>query len=245
MLARSLGIDNQEIPIGELADAQLTAIVHDGTQDVTYENTQARIRTNLIFNITNQQNALALGTGDQSEIALGWCTYGGDQLSGYNPNASIPKTLVRDLVAHAAEQLPPDARAIVLDILATPVSPEVVGDGGEVAQKTEDIIGPYELHDFFLWHLVRWMEPERKIGYMALQAFGDKYSESEIYHWLDVFMTRFHLSQWKRQASPDGAKAGISLNPRSDWRMPPEAARAAHDRRESTRRALARSGVLH
>lgn len=244
LLAQSLGIDNQEIAIGELAAAQLAAIGHDGTQDVTYENTQARIRTDLLFNIANQQNALALGTGDESEIALGWCTYGGDQLSGYNPNASIPKTLVRDLVAHAAAQLPDESHSIVLDILDTPVSPELVGDGAAVSQKTEDIIGPYELHDFFLWHLVRWMEPERKIGYMALQAFGDRYSETEIYHWLDTFMVRFYANQWKRQASPDGAKVGMSLSPRGDWRMSPESARAAHDRRESARRALERSGVL-
>lgn len=229
LLAASLGIPNEEIPIAALADSQLQAIKHSGEQDVTYENTQARIRQAFVFNKGNQLNALALGTGDLSEIALGWATYGGDQLSGYNPNASIPKTLVRSLVAHDAARIGGEPEQILRDILDTPVSPELVGNGNDITQQTEDLIGPYELHDFFLYRYLRWLEPERKIGFMAVKAFETKYKPTEIYHWLNTFMKRFHQNQWKRQAMPDGAKVGLSLGPRGDWRMPPEATRAGHD----------------
>ena len=222
-LAESLGINNDEIAIADLAAAQLAALDHDGEQDVTFENTQARIRQALVFNKANQINGLALGTGDLSEISLGWCTYNGDHMSHYNVNASIPKTLVRSLVHHAAEQLQPIAAAIIEDILNTPVSPELTGDGKTISQATEDLIGPYELHDFFLYHFLRWMEPKEKIAYLAEQAFVGQRTSEEINKWLTVFMDRFYKNQWKRQAMPDGAKVGISLSPKGDWRMAAEA----------------------
>jgi len=223
-LAESLGIANEEIAIADLAKAQLDAIHHGGDEDITFENTQARIRQALVFNKANQLNGLALGTGDLSEIALGWCTYNGDHMSHYNVNASIPKTLVRTLVRHAAGKLPPYPATIVEDILDTPVSPELTGDGKTISQETEDLIGPYELHDFFLYHHLRWLEPKAKIGYLAIKAFEDTRTPEEVNKWLDVFMKRFYQNQWKRQAMPDGAKVGISLSPKGDWRMPAEAA---------------------
>jgi len=222
-LANLLDIVNEEIPISTLADAQLQAIGHEGKEDVTYENTQARIRQALVFNKANQINGLALGTGDLSEIALGWCTYNGDHMSHYNVNASIPKTLVRSLVRHASETLPADAQAILRDILDTPVSPELTGNGSEISQETEDLVGPYELHDFFLYHFLRWMEPKEKIGYLAIRAFEGRRTPEEINKWLNVFIERFYRNQWKRQAMPDGAKVGISLSPKGDWRMAAEA----------------------
>jgi len=223
-LASALGVYNEEIPIATLAADQLTALQHNGDQDVTYENTQARIRQAMVFNKANQLNGLALGTGDLSEIALGWCTYNGDHMSHYNVNASIPKTLVRSLVRRAAEGAPETARTILGDILDTPVSPELTGDGSGISQETEDLIGPYELHDFFLYHLLRYKEPKAKIGYLAVKAFEGRRTKDEIDQWLDVFMSRFSRNQWKRQAMPDGAKVGLSLSPKGDWRMAPETA---------------------
>lgn len=222
-LAEALEISNDEIAIKDLASDQLAAIGHTGNEDVTYENTQARIRQALVFNKANQINGLAMGTGDLSEIALGWSTYNGDHMSHYNVNASIPKTLVRSLVRHASRGLADDARNIVEDILDTPVSPELTGDGNSISQETEDLIGPYELHDFYLYHFLRWMEPKEKIGYLAVKAFEGRRTEEEVNKWLDVFIDRFYKNQWKRQAMPDGAKVGISLSPKGDWRMPAEA----------------------
>jgi len=225
-LAARLNITNDEIPIDELAAAQLKAIDHQGDEDTTYENTQARIRQALVFNKANQLNGLALGTGDLSEIALGWCTYNGDHMSHYNVNASIPKTLVRSLVRHASLSLPEDAAALIEDILNTPVSPELTGNGTDITQATEDLVGPYELHDFFLYHFLRWMEPKEKISLLAVKAFEGRRSEDEINKWLTIFMDRFYKNQWKRQAMPDGAKVGLSLSPKGDWRMPAEAIQA-------------------
>ncbi|MFY9227896.1 MAG: NAD(+) synthase [Candidatus Microsaccharimonas sp.] len=222
-LAAAMGITNDEIAIQNLTDAQLAVIDHEGGQDVTFENTQARIRQALVFNKANQINGLAMGTGDLSEIALGWATYNGDHMSHYNVNASIPKTLVRSLVRHASTALPEKAQTIVADILDTPVSPELTGDGNTISQETEDLIGPYELHDFYLYHFLRWMEPKEKIGYLAVKAFEGRRTADEVTKWLDVFIDRFYKNQWKRQAMPDGAKVGISLSPKGDWRMPPEA----------------------
>lgn len=221
-LAQALGVGNEEIAIAQLSADQLTALNHNGSEDVTFENTQARIRQALVFNKANQLNGLALGTGDLSEIALGWCTYNGDHMSHYNVNASIPKTLVRSLVHHASRDLPEGARLIVDDILDTPVSPELTGDGKTISQETEDLIGPYELHDFFLYHFLRFKEPKAKIGYLAVKAFEGRREPEEINKWLDVFFTRFYRNQWKRQAMPDGAKVGLSLSPKGDWRMAPE-----------------------
>lgn len=222
-LAFNLNIINEKIIISKLSQSQLHALNNNNQQDITYENTQARIRQALIFNKANQLNGLALGTGDLSEIALGWCTYNGDHMSHYNVNSSIPKTLVRSLVRHAANYVNTDAKQILLDIIDTPVSPELTGDGNDISQTTEDIVGPYELHDFFLYHFIRWMESPQKIAYLAKIAFINKYSNKEVDKWLGVFLKRFYKNQWKRQAMPDGAKVGINLSPKGDWRMPPEA----------------------
>jgi NAD+ synthase (glutamine-hydrolysing) len=222
-LAQALDIPNEEIPIARLSADQLAALHHDGREDITFENTQARLRQALVFNKANQLRGLALGTGDLSEIALGWCTYNGDHMSHYNVNASIPKTLVRTLVEHASNSLSPIAKSFVDDIVATPISPELTGNGSEVSQSTEALIGPYELHDFFLYHFLRYQEPRNKIGFLAVKAFEDKYNVNDVAKWLDVFFTRFYQNQWKRQAMPDGPKVGLSLSPKGDWRMPPEA----------------------
>lgn len=228
-LAKCFGIENRIVPINTLTMSQLSAIGHNqSAQDVTYENTQARLRTSLLFNTANSESGIVLGTGDLSEIALGWCTFNGDHMSAYNVNASIPKTLVRSLVRHAAKQLKNDkATAILHDILDTPVSPELtVNKDKELSQKTEDIIGPYELHDFFLYNFVRWMDSRQKIAYLAAGAFNGKYSEAEITKWLTVFLTRFASNQWKRSVMADGPKVGsVSLSPRGDWRMPSDIAK--------------------
>lgn len=222
-LAAVLQVPNEVIEIDQLSRDQLLAISHAGGQDVTYENTQARIRQALVFNKANQLGALTLGTGDLSEAALGWCTYGGDQTSGYHVNATIPKTLVRSLVSHLAQELPLAAQSLVTDILQTPVSPELVGDGSDIVQETEDIVGPYELHDFFLYHFLRFSSSKAKIGFLAESAFTGVYDRETIWKWLELFFRRFSHNQWKRQTMPDGPKVGLSLNPRGDWRMPPDA----------------------
>lgn len=236
-LSEAFGIPNEEISIADMTAVQLNALQHNGTQDITYENTQARLRQALVFNKANQIGALALGTGDLSEAAMGWCTYGGDQTSGYHVNASIPKTLVKSLVEHASKNMQPIPQAILHDILDTPVSPELTGDGSGISQETDDSIGPRELRDFFLYHFVRWAEPKRKIGFLALHAFEDRYDQLTIDKWLDIFVGGFYTSQWKRQTMPDGPKVGLSLGPRGDWRMPP-------DIREPLYRMLGRSGVM-
>lgn len=220
-LADAVGVSSHEIPIAQISQEQLAALQHSGAQDVTFENVQARMRTSMLFNHANSVGGLVVGTGDLSEIALGWSTYNGDHMSHYNPNASIPKTLIRELTWQAAQDLPSKARGIIADIIDTPISPELIGDGTEVSQETESIIGPYELHDFFEYHFVRWMEPFDKIEYLANQAFAEKYEPEEIRHWLKTYVWRFFGSQWKRSVMPDGPKVGtVSHSPRGDWRMP-------------------------
>jgi len=223
-LAAALGIPNQVIAIADQVQTQLAALGHDGQeQDITYENVQARLRTSILFNRANQTNGLMLGTGDLSEIALGWSTYNGDHMSGYNSNASVPKTLVKHLVAHASSKLTnSEAQQIVQAILDTPISPELTTEGEDgISQHTEDLVGPYLLHDFYLYYFVRWNDTPAKIAYIAEQAFAGTYEPAEISHWLDVFLQRFMLNQWKRSAMPDGPKIGsVSLSPRGDWRMP-------------------------
>jgi len=230
-LAAALGVPNTVIPITKLAKVELAALGHNGTdQDITYENVQARARTSLLFNYANQNHAMVLGTGDLSEIALGWCTYNADQQSHYNVNASIPKTLVRHLVAHLAEQAQyANAKATLESILDTPISPELTSVGSEgISQTTEDIIGPYELHDFFLYHLVRWGDSPAKIAQLAGRAFEETYTAKDINHWLGVFLKRFAQNQFKRETMPNGPKVGsVSLSPRGDWRMPPDLYNAA------------------
>jgi NAD+ synthase (glutamine-hydrolysing) len=223
-LAEAVGVENQMIPINDLSNAQLTALGRDlELQDTTYENTQARIRTALLFNKANGCDGIVLGTGDLSEIALGWCTFNGDHMSAYNVNASIPKSLVKYLVRHSANTLvSKTAREILLDILDTPISPELTkSKGKDLSQKTEDLVGPYELHDFFLYHFVRWLETPEKILYLATKAFDGKYASDVVEHWLNEFLRRFLGNQWKRSVMPDGPKVGsVSLSPRGDWRMP-------------------------
>lgn len=226
LLAKQLDANNEVVPIDELVMTELRALKHDGiTQDVVYENVQARARTSLLFNYANQHGGMVLGTGDLSEIALGWCTYNGDQQSHYNVNASIPKTLVKHLVAHASQQAEySDARLTLESILDTIVSPELTkADGDAISQSTEDILGPYELHDFFLYHLIRWGDTPAKINYLANKAFDGSYNKDTIAKTLDIFITRFARNQFKRENMPNGPKVGtVSLSPRGDWRMPPD-----------------------
>ena len=228
-LMGQLGISIHEIPIRDMATQHLNDIGHDIHQhDITYENAQARIRTLILMDMANKYNGIVVGTGDMSELALGWATYCGDQMSMYGVNAGIPKTLVRYLVKYAAENIFGErTREILLDIVDTPVSPELLptDEDGNIAQKTEDKVGPYELHDFFLYYFLRYGFTREKIAYMANIAFEGMYSEEVIAHWLNVFMRRFFTQQFKRSCMPDGPKVvGVSLSPRGDWRMPSDVA---------------------
>ena len=227
-LCNELNCDLREINIVKAALQHFEDIGHDkDIHDVTYENVQARERTQILMDIANKERGLLIGTGDLSELALGWCTYNGDHMSMYSINPSIPKTLVRYLVRYIAENESSEkAKATLLDILDTPVSPELLpkDSNGEIAQKTEDIVGPYELHDFFLYHFIKHGSSKERIFFLAKHAFKDDYSEEEIKKWLDKFMWRFFTQQFKRSALPDGPKVGsISLSPRGDWRMPSDA----------------------
>ncbi|WP_294394390.1 NAD(+) synthase [uncultured Clostridium sp.] len=227
-LCRELGTDLREINIVKAALQHFEDIGHDkNIHDVTYENVQARERTQILMDIANKERGLLIGTGDLSELALGWCTYNGDHMSMYSVNPSIPKTLVRYLVKYVAQN---ESNAIVsdtlMDILDTPVSPELLpkDSNGEISQKTEDIVGPYELHDFFLYHFIKHGSTEERIQFLAEHAFKNDYSPEEIKKWLDKFMYRFFTQQFKRSALPDGPKVGsISLSPRGDFRMPSDA----------------------
>ena len=202
--------------------------------DATYENAQARERTQILMDVANQENGIVIGTGDLSELALGWCTYNGDQMSMYGVNAGVPKTLVIHLVRWAAENRFGEAgghagrpvREILLDIVDTPISPELTPSdaSGAIAQKTEDLVGPYELHDFFLYHFFRFGTSPAKLYFLARKAFTDKYDEETLRKWLRKFYWRFFSQQFKRSALPDGPKVGsVSLSPRGDWRMPSDA----------------------
>jgi len=223
-LAKQIGVPNKLISISKLVDAELLAIGHDSrTQDITYENIQARARTSLLFNLGNQQNAMVLGTGDLSELVLGWCTYNADQQSHYNINASVPKTLVKHLVLHEADK--PEfaaAQKSLVEIVNQVISPELVReDDADISQSTEDKIGPYQLHEFFYSHLLRYGDRPAKIRYLAEQAFAGEYKPDEIAKWMGVLMTRFVRNQFKRNNLQDGPKIGsISVSPRGDWRMP-------------------------
>ncbi len=227
-LIRRLGASLAEIPIGQAVMQHFENIGHDpAVKDITYENAQARQRTYLLMDIANEQNGMVIGTGDMSELALGWATYNGDHMSMYGVNASVPKTLVRHLVRYYADTCQDTGLAEVLyDILDTPVSPELLppaGDG-KIAQKTEDLVGPYELHDFFLYHMLRWGCPPGKILYLAKQAFGNAYEDAVILKWLKVFYRRFFSQQFKRSCLPDGPKVGsVAVSPRGDLRMPSDA----------------------
>ena len=227
-LMKSMGVEIREIPIRDACLQHFKDIGHDaGIHDVTYENVQARERTQILMDIANKEGGLVIGTGDLSELALGWCTYNGDHMSMYAVNCSIPKTLVKFLVKWAAENITKkETSEILYRIVDTPISPELLPPtgNGEIEQKTEDIVGPYELHDFFLYHMIRYGADPQKIKYLAQNAFGDQYDAETILKWLKVFYRRFFSQQFKRSCLPDGPKVGtISLSPRGDWRMPSDA----------------------
>jgi NAD+ synthase (glutamine-hydrolysing) len=228
LLCEALKVRFLTIPISSSVTQHFQDIGQDPEKrDVTYENAQARERTQILMDLANQNGGIVIGTGDLSELALGWTTYSGDHISMYGVNSSVPKTLVRHLVRYFAQnEKNPIIQGVLEDILATPVSPELLPPekNGEISQCTEDIIGPYDLHDFFLYYTLRWGFPPHKIYRLAKIAWGDIYSEEVIYHWLSVFILRFFRSQFKRSCLPDGPKIGtVTLSPRGDWRMPSDA----------------------
>ena len=226
ILAGELGAELRVVDIGD-AVRQHFADIGQSMDDhsVTFENGQARERTQVLMDIANKAGGLVIGTGDLSELALGWCTYNGDHMSMYGVNASIPKTLVRHLVAYVADDRGGRLGAVLRDILDTPVSPELLPPkDGEIAQKTEDLVGPYELHDFFLYYAVRWGFPPRKVLRLARYALGAQYDRATLLKWLKNFYRRFFSQQFKRSCLPDGPKVGtLTLSPRGDWRMPSDA----------------------
>ncbi len=229
-LMNQLGITQAEISIAKAVNQHFADIGLDpADRSATYENSQARERTQILMDYANKVGGLVIGTGDLSELALGWATYNGDHMSMYGVNGSIPKTLVRHLVRTAAEQLGGEVEKTLLDIVDTPVSPELLpaDEKGEIAQKTEDLVGPYELHDFLLYHFIRRGASPRKLLFLAEQAFADRYPREVILHWMEAFFRRFFSQQFKRSALPDGPKVGsVSLSPRGDWRMPSDASAA-------------------
>lgn len=233
-LMKELGVTIREISIIKAVEQHFADIGHDiSVHDVTYENSQARMRTMLLMDIANQCGGMVLGTGDLSELALGWATYNGDHMSMYGVNASVPKTLVRFLVASFAkidsEEDKTALASALKDIVDTPVSPELIpaDDKGNIVQKTEDLVGPYELHDFFLYYMLRYGFSPRRIFRLAKQAFDGAYDDKTISKWLTTFIRRFFSQQFKRSCLPDGPKVGsICLSPRGDWRMPSDACAA-------------------
>ena len=230
-LMSSLGITTKEISIKEACIQHFKDIEHDMTvHDVTYENSQARERTQILMDYANKVNGLVIGTGDLSELALGWATYNGDHMSMYGVNGSIPKTLVKYLVNWVAlNGVDYESRNTLLDIVDTPISPELIpaDEQGNIKQKTEDLVGPYELHDFFLYHFIRFGFRPGKIFYLATVAFRGVYDDETIKKWLTTFCRRFFQQQFKRSCLPDGPKVGsVSLSPRGDWRMPSDASAA-------------------
>jgi len=230
-LMKSMGVDCREIDIKASCLQHFRDIGHDpDVYDVTYENVQARERTQILMDIANKEGGLVIGTGDLSEMALGWSTYNGDHMSMYSVNCSIPKTLVKHIVIWFAENAATEETARILKSIAdTPISPELTppDKDGEIQQKTEDIIGPYELHDFFLYYMIRYRAEPEKILYLAQIAFENQYDGKTIKKWLKMFYKRFFSQQFKRSCVPDGPKVGtVSLSPRGDWRMPSDASAA-------------------
>ena len=231
LLCEELGVDFRCVEIGESVKQHFKDIGHDPKNlNVTYENAQARERTQVLMDISNDCDGLVVGTGDLSELALGWATYNGDHMSMYGVNASVPKTLVRHIVSYVADRARADGKLKIAealaDVLATPVSPELLpaDEKGEIAQKTEDLVGPYELHDFFLYYMIRYGYAPAKLYRLAKYALGKTYSDDVIRKWLKIFLRRFFAQQFKRSCLPDGPKVGsISLSPRGDWRMPSDA----------------------
>ena len=241
-LMQSLGISIKEISIAKAVTQHFEDIGHDmNVHDVTYENSQARERTQILMDLANKMGGMVIGTGDLSELALGWATYNGDHMSMYGVNASIPKTLIRHLVNYVAESgVDEQSRITLQDIIDTPISPELIpaDENGNIKQKTEDLVGPYELHDFFLYYFLRFGFRPSKIYLLAKKSFlessgervkisdndPDSYDEETIKKWLKTFVRRFFNQQFKRSCLPDGPKVGsVSLSPRGDWRMPSDA----------------------
>ena len=233
ILCQELGVSFREVNITATVRSHFADIGHDGqTPDVTFENSQARVRTLELMDIANLNGGFVVGTGDLSELALGWATYNGDHMSMYGVNAGVPKTLVRHLVRYEADTAPTDAlRRVLLDILDTPVSPELLpAKDGEIAQRTEELVGPYELHDFYLYYVLRFGFGPRKIFRLARAAFAGSpaYTDEVLARWLRSFYRRFFAQQFKRSCLPDGPKVGsVTLSPRGDWRMPSDASAAA------------------
>lgn len=227
-LMKLLGISMKEISIKESVTQHLKDIDHDiNIHDVTYENAQARERTQILMDFANKVNGLVVGTGDLSELALGWCTYNGDHMSMYAVNAGVPKTLAQAITRWYGDTLADEKlKAVLHDVVDTPVSPELLptDNKGEIAQATENVVGPYELHDFFLFYMLRYGFSPRKIFFLASEAFGDKYDKATMLKWLTLFYKRFFNNQFKRSCLPDGPKVGpVSLSPRGDWKMPSDA----------------------
>ena len=229
-LMHLLGVTMREVPIAASVTQHFKDIGHDGAvHDVVYENSQARERTQILMDISNQVGGIVIGTGDLSELALGWATYNGDQMSMYGVNASVPKTLVQCLVQHEALHSSQELSLVLKDILNTPISPELTpaDNAGRISQRTEELIGPYELHDFYLYYVMRFGFTPAKIFLLAQKAFNNRYADKVLKHWLCSFYRRFFAQQFKRSCMPDGPKVGgISLSPRGDWRMPSDATAA-------------------
>ncbi|MGN0868208.1 MAG: NAD(+) synthase, partial [Akkermansia sp.] len=225
-----LGVTTKEVNIREACLLHFKDLDFDPSlRTNTYENVQARERTKILMNLANKTGGMVVGTGDLSEIALGWSTYNGDHMSMYAVNCSIPKTLIRCLIHHVAQQSEPEMAAVLQDIIDTPVSPELLppAEDGSIDQKTEDILGPYDLHDFFLYHFIKYGASPEKLRTLALLAFREEYTEELITRTLHTFIRRFFTQQFKRSCIPDGPKVGtIALSPRGDWRMPSDACAA-------------------
>ena len=226
-LMNTLGVTIREISIAKAVTQHFEDIGHDMKHhDITYENSQARERTQILMDVANQENAIVIGTGDLSELALGWATYNGDHMSMYGVNAGVPKTLIRYLVTYVSREM---ATETLLDIVDTPISPELIpaDEKGNIKQKTEDLVGPYELHDFFIYYFLRYGFRPKKIFLLAQKAFASTYDDATIKKWLITFCRRFFNQQFKRSCLPDGPKVGsVSLSPRGDWRMPSDASSA-------------------
>jgi len=227
-MALALGTVLEEVDIKESVTLHFKDIKHDpDNHNVTYENSQARERTQVLMDIANRENGMVIGTGDMSELALGWATYNGDHMSMYGVNGGVPKTLVRHLVKYYAENCgEEELKAVLMDVLDTPVSPELLpAVEGKISQKTEDLVGPYELHDFFLYYMLRFGYEPAKIYRIAVQTFEEEYEAQVILKWLKTFCRRFFTQQFKRSCLPDGPKVGsVSVSPRGDLRMPSDAA---------------------
>src|SRR6185295_1936323 len=230
-LIAAIGATDREIPISQLSESVYAAIGHPpDREDVTFENVQAWMRKLLLFATAAEEHGIDIGTGDLSEIALGFATYGGDHMSHYGVNAGVPKTLITYLITWAAEVIfehDPEVQTVLRDVLATPISPELLRPDarGEIVQRSEDVVGPYELHDFFLYHVLRFGFGPRRVARLAVHAFAGRYALADIRAWLIVFLRRFFANQFKRDCMPDAPKVGSggSLSPRGDWRMPSDA----------------------